>query len=157
MTPIRARQARDALWNVVTAAVEALDIPVDLKFRDVRLINPADVAPSGMKAAVSLYVEPIPKSEDFLQGDPESWDVQARFGVGIEVLGQDDSARFALADQIHDAISDAIRTDYTLGGVVNYASAAQCEPEDLKQDGMPGDTLIGLSVEVDFSGISPVG
>lgn len=156
MTPIRARQARDALWNVVTAAVEALDIPVDLKFRDVRLINPADVAPSGMKAAVSLYLEPIPDGK-YLQGDPESWDVQARFGVGIEVLGQDDSARFALADQIHDAISDAIRTDYTLGGVVNYASAAQCEPEDLKQDGMPGDTLIGLSVEVDFSGISPVG
>ena len=154
---IRHRQARSALRAVIESAITALSFPVEFKWRDGRLIDPEDIDETGVRAAVSQVDAPVPAGE-MLMGEPPSWDVTARFTVGIEAIGGDnDQHRFEIVEAIQDAVSAAIGEDYTLGGVVLHAEIVDFEPEDLKQDGMPADTLAGLSVEVLFVGGSPTG
>ncbi len=154
-------EARAALVAVLQAALDDLDPPFALRVRDNRLV---DVEEEEVQAAIEKsgryqvsLVDGQVSEGDFMQGSPATWDVSARFHLMVEGVALDDAMREERVSVVRKAVSGAVVADPRLGGQVTYARPVQMDPQDLKEEGMAGDTMAEVTIEVEFVSLSPIG
>ena len=151
-------EARAAVETVIRAALDTLDDTPEFAVRDPRMVD-ID-APEGDTGGVREKVMMADGEVDtiaYLNGDPQTWDVEALFMVRVDAVAGADADRHARVAEIRKAIVAAITANFTLGGQATYAEARSFQPEDLKADGLPAETAHDLTIAVQFVSLSPVG
>ena len=147
--------ATTALKTVLEAALAGLDPVPAVLVRDPKLVDAlADAAQ--LLSQVNLMPGPV-QPGSMIVGTPTTWDVTARFFVGIDVVGPDEAAMQARASDIRNAIAQAVAGDPRLGGAVQYAAITGFDPEADHAEGMPVEFLDRLDVSVEFIALTSIG
>lgn len=153
-------EARAALVAVLQAALDDLDPPFTLRVRDSRLIDVEEEVEAEVEKSGRYQVSQVDgtiRELDFMQGSPPTYDVLARFHLMVEGVALDDATREARVSVVRKAATNAVVADPRLGGQVTYARPVQMDPQDLKEEGMAGDTMAEVTIEVEFVSLSPIG
>lgn len=144
-----------ALEAALNAALGGLDPVPAVLVRDPKLVDVlADAA--SLKSQVNLMPGPV-QPGSIVIGSPTSWDVTARFSIGIDVIGPDQNAMQDRASEIRNAITIAIANDPRLGGAAQYVATTGFDPEAEHAEGMPVEFLDRLDVAAEFIALTPVG
>lgn len=144
-----------ALKSVIDTALDGMTDTPEFRVEDPRYID-VEADDGNTDSLVSLVPQSVEEA-DFLQGSPKTWDVEAEFLLGIEVLGEDDDARSAREKAIRRAVIDAIAADQSLGQSNMHTTLGSVDLETKKDRGMPSDTLREIRILVEFPSLSPVG